>query len=78
MIIGAHSEYRDSLLELTVFPGMFLLLAFPGKVVVVLSTLHQGDKVMSTVVSEVEGNLGFCHLLCSDLHLWTNTERLTD
>ena len=59
------------LLKLALLPGVFLFLALPGKVVVVLATLHQRDEVVSTVVTEVERHFGFCHLFSCHLHLWT-------
>lgn len=57
------------LLKLTFVPGMLLCLALPWEVVVLLTTLHEGNKQVSTVVSQVDGDLGFSHLLLAHLHL---------
>lgn len=67
-MVGAL-DGRYLLSEFTVIPGMFLLLTFPGQVVIIFATLHEGNKQVNTVVPKVERDFSFCHLLLSDLHL---------
>ncbi len=72
-------EYLDwyevnLLLKLAFLPRVLLLLALPGQVVVLFTTFHERNKVMSTIVPQIERNLSVGHLLCCNLHLCMHTE----
>ena len=70
--ITSHTQpasLSHSLLEFTVIPQVFLFLALPWEVIVILTTFHEGDEQMSTIIPQIEGNLGLSQLLLCHLHL---------
>ena len=69
-----HTEIHVfSLFELALVPVVFLCLAFPGFVVVLLATLGQRDEQVGTVVSQNQRDLRLRHLLLAHLHLCRQT-----
>ena len=60
-----------SLFEFTLLPEVFLHLALPGQVVVVLAALGERDEEVRAVVSHGERDLFPRHLLLAHFHLYT-------